>query len=117
VETLQAEILRLDQAWAAEREQYLIRQNGEHGPPFVPTLLNSILPALALAGIAAFFIVHGIIGGSSQRYLIAGGLAALGIGLFYFLLVSRKAKAYSAAYARYQQKRAEIVKQIDKMKT
>ncbi len=109
---LLASLSQFDHEWVVERERYLIKQNGGYGPAYVPTLLNSILPALALVGIAAFCIVYRLRSGPSQTYALYGGLLFLALGFFLAIYGSQKAKAYNAAYSRHQQKRAELMTQI-----
>ncbi len=105
---VQDEILRLDQTWAAEREDYMLRR---YGARIVPTVSGSSSSAIYASIVFVIFIVVGI---CLPRGEFLSGMGLLGIiaSIISGFRGAAKADIYNTAYEKYQQKRDELAEQL-----
>lgn len=122
---LQQELTELDRQWMAEREEYMIE--GENGVLVLPSRA-SVGGYLQLGLVVCSSFVLGIAGGVaglgiSVFFGIGGGIVGLVIPLFFFVVVfahiksqNKWADEYERAHQEYQKRRTALCRAIQSAK-
>ena len=101
-----AELVRLDCAWAAEREALMVR--GKGGAPTEPSVLRAALVAAAGLGGAAVAFLMAVESNLGAVMTYGPPLAFAALGLWTAFVTLRQARRWSRAEADYRRRRAEL---------
>ncbi|MFO0881614.1 MAG: SHOCT domain-containing protein [Gemmataceae bacterium] len=112
----QSELNRLDDAWAAERDSFMMTD--KEGVRSLPTKTGSVLGGIFLAGFGILWTVFaaGITSNAPDSMGFAKVFPLFGVLFIFFgvgmsIYSHKRASEYEMAEARYRQKRAELLKQ------
>ena len=103
----QDELARLDRAWEAERERYLV--TGRRGARYLPSVASSVVTGVIAVG-------FGLLWTAAAASLMNGyglfpifGAFFIVLGLWVSVSSLRKALRYRSAHEAYQRRRAEVL--------
>jgi len=105
-----SELDRLDRQWAAEQEQFMVRDS--KGNRSLPNAAMSLMTG----GFMAVFGLIWTIGAASMRspgFVPAFGVVFIALALFIGVAGYRKAQDYQAARRQYLRRRANVIRQGD----
>jgi hypothetical protein len=108
---LENELLRLDQLWSSERENYLYR--GKHGT-FEPTKEYAAAVGCALGVLGLILMLTGTTDQSGAMALF--GFAIMAFGIVAWVLISLKTTEFETAQNAHYNRRSEINKRIGELK-
>jgi hypothetical protein len=111
---LQNELERIDREWESEREQYMIR--GRHGSGITPgagSAIAGVVGGLAAAAFGVFWMSMAA-SMSAPAFFPLFGLVFIAIALGGAAYTVLKTVLYTGAERDYQQRREEILAQLDR---
>jgi hypothetical protein len=103
----QNELARLDRAWEAERERYLV--TGRRGARYLPSVASSVVTGVIAVGFGLLWtaMAAALMNGLGPFPLF--GLFFVALGLWVSVSSLRKALRYRSAHEAYQRRRAELL--------
>ncbi len=114
---VQNQILQLDQDWEKERREYMAY--GKHGDSFIPTFGSSIIQAamLFIVGLVFCMLMLNPNHPHPEKDAIFPilGIPLMITGVWVGVNGCTKASRYEQAEARYQQRRAELTDQLNRL--
>jgi hypothetical protein len=113
---LETELLRLEQEWQTERQQFFV-SGGRYSYPAPPSSFGLVMSIL----VAVFVVLFGIFWMSTAANAGAPGLFPLfglvivGIAVAFPFYYGYRYSAYNKAYERYQRRRADVVSKLNEI--
>ncbi|MBU1068601.1 hypothetical protein KJ975_03440 [Myxococcota bacterium] len=110
---LQNELERIDREWQEELKQYMVRDNDGHQS--VPTAGGSIFGGF-VATVFGIGWIYNAVSMDAPALVALVGLGFIGLGLYMGYSGYNKSLTYKAAHQRYQNRRDDLLRQLNAMK-